>query len=189
MDASPAGPTLQSDFGKEYDSICDMVALRRLARPSSCISGASAHLRLQQVLGPVRLARLLSSMRSPQPCAWPASMPLPPLPTSAYFEGLPSPSAAAAVAGFIWLVSEFPVTGLPALALAFAITICIGALMVSKFLLLERQGAEHAGPHPVGVRGADPIDLRARSRWRRSRCSPCSGSMQPPRRCTGCSAN
>ena len=50
-----------------------------------------------------------------------------------YFEGLPSPSAAADVASFIWLVSEFPVTGLPALALAFTITICIGALMVSKF--------------------------------------------------------
>jgi CDP-diacylglycerol--serine O-phosphatidyltransferase len=50
-----------------------------------------------------------------------------------YFEGLPSPSAAAAVASFVWLVSEFDVTGLPALALAFAITICIGALMVSRF--------------------------------------------------------
>jgi CDP-diacylglycerol--serine O-phosphatidyltransferase len=50
-----------------------------------------------------------------------------------YFEGLPSPSAAATVASFIWLVSEFNVTGLPALVLAFLITIFIGALMVSKF--------------------------------------------------------
>ena len=30
-------------------------------------------------------------------------------------------------------MSEFDLTGLPALVLAFAITICIGALMVSKF--------------------------------------------------------
>ena len=50
-----------------------------------------------------------------------------------YFEGLPSPSAAAAVASFMWLASEFDLTGLPALVLAFGITICIGALMVSKF--------------------------------------------------------
>ena len=50
-----------------------------------------------------------------------------------YFEGLPSPSAAATVASFVWLVSEFDLTGLPALALAFGITICIGALMVSRF--------------------------------------------------------
>jgi CDP-diacylglycerol--serine O-phosphatidyltransferase len=57
-----------------------------------------------------------------------------------YFEGLPSPSAAATVASFVWLASEFdltaaeqPTAGLPSLVLAFAITICIGALMVSRF--------------------------------------------------------
>jgi CDP-diacylglycerol--serine O-phosphatidyltransferase len=56
-----------------------------------------------------------------------------------YFEGLPSPSAAAAVASFVWLASEFDLGadrstgGLPALVITFGITICIGALMVSRF--------------------------------------------------------
>src|SRR6185369_17881100 len=50
-----------------------------------------------------------------------------------YFEGLPSPSAAATVAGFIWLASEIELAGLPGLVLAFLISIVIGALMVSKF--------------------------------------------------------
>jgi CDP-diacylglycerol--serine O-phosphatidyltransferase len=56
-----------------------------------------------------------------------------------YFEGLPSPSAAATVASFVWLASELDLGverttgGLAALVLAFSITICIGALMVSRF--------------------------------------------------------
>src|SRR5690606_32467209 len=50
-----------------------------------------------------------------------------------YFEGLPSPSAAATVASFVWLASEHEADGLPALVFAFVITICIGALMVSRF--------------------------------------------------------
>ena len=46
---------------------------------------------------------------------------------------MPSPSAAATVAGFIWLVSEVQVTGLVRLVLAFMVSIVAGGLMVSKF--------------------------------------------------------
>jgi CDP-diacylglycerol--serine O-phosphatidyltransferase len=57
-----------------------------------------------------------------------------------YFEGLPSPSAAAIVAAFIGLAHKyeaqgllgFDLTGLPGLVLAFGITATAGALMVSR---------------------------------------------------------
>src|SRR5215468_6083938 len=50
-----------------------------------------------------------------------------------YFEGLPSPSAAANVAGFIWFSSHFHEPGLPGLIAALVLTAFAGALMVSRF--------------------------------------------------------
>ena len=50
-----------------------------------------------------------------------------------YFEGLPSPSAAAVVAAFVWLASGQANIGLPGLILAFLVTACAGALMISRF--------------------------------------------------------
>jgi CDP-diacylglycerol--serine O-phosphatidyltransferase len=122
----------QSDFGKEYDSLCDMVAfgvapailvyqwgVARIADYGQ-FWGRFGWLAafFYAVAAGLRLARFNSRAA---------------VVDKRYFEGLPSPSAAATVAGFIWVASEFNFTGLPALVLAFAITICIGALMVSKF--------------------------------------------------------
>src|SRR5499425_419527 len=50
-----------------------------------------------------------------------------------YFEGLPSPSAAAIVAAFVWFFSEWHEPGLAGLIAAFAVTATAGALMVSRF--------------------------------------------------------
>ncbi len=50
-----------------------------------------------------------------------------------YFEGLPSPSAAAVVAAFVGLAHKYEVTGLPGLILAFVITALAAILMVSRF--------------------------------------------------------
>jgi CDP-diacylglycerol---serine O-phosphatidyltransferase len=50
-----------------------------------------------------------------------------------YFEGLPSPSAAANVAAFVWFSSKFSDQGLIGLIAAFVVTASAGALMVSKF--------------------------------------------------------
>ena len=50
-----------------------------------------------------------------------------------YFEGLPSPSAAAIVAASIWLASDRVNVGLPGLIVAFVVTACAGALMISRF--------------------------------------------------------
>jgi CDP-diacylglycerol--serine O-phosphatidyltransferase len=76
----------QSDFGKEYDSLCDMVAF-----------GVAPAIVAYQ-WGIERIADYGKFWTR-----------------------------------FGWLASEFDLTGLPALALAFGITICIGALMVSRF--------------------------------------------------------
>lgn len=122
----------QSDFGKEYDSLCDMVAfgvapaivayqwgIERIADYGK-FWGRFGWLAafFYAVAAALRLARFNARAGAAD---------------KKYFEGLPSPSAAATVASFVWLVSEFDLTGPPALALAFAITICIGALMVSRF--------------------------------------------------------
>jgi CDP-diacylglycerol---serine O-phosphatidyltransferase len=50
-----------------------------------------------------------------------------------YFEGLPSPSAAAIVAAFVWFVSDWHEPGLTGLICAFLVTASAGALMVSRF--------------------------------------------------------
>jgi CDP-diacylglycerol--serine O-phosphatidyltransferase len=50
-----------------------------------------------------------------------------------YFEGLPSPSAAAIVAALVWLASDQTNIGLPGLILAFVVTASAGALMISRF--------------------------------------------------------
>lgn len=137
----------QSDFGKEYDSLCDMVAfglapaivvyqwgIERIADYGQFWYrfGWLAAFFYAVAVG-LRLARFNSR----------------PAVDKRYFEGLPSPSAAGTVAGFVWLVSEFDVRGLPALVLAFLITIVIGGLMVSRFSYWS---------------GKD-IDTRGRIRW------------------------
>lgn len=50
-----------------------------------------------------------------------------------YFEGLPSPAAAAIVAALVWLASDQTNIGLPGLLLAFLVTASAGALMISRF--------------------------------------------------------
>ena len=54
-----------------------------------------------------------------------------------YFQGLPSPSAAATVASFVWFFAKWREPGLPGLILAFAVTGYAAALMVSSFSYLS----------------------------------------------------
>ena len=122
----------QSDFGKEYDSLCDMVAFG-LAPAILVYQWGVARIAdygqlwgrfgwiaafFYAVAAGLRLARFNSRTA---------------VVDKRYFEGLPSPSAAGTVAGFIWLASEIDLAGLPGLVLAFVVSIVIGALMVSKF--------------------------------------------------------
>lgn len=122
----------QSDFGKEYDSLCDMVAfgvapaimvyqwgVERIAdygRFWGRFGWLAAF--FYAVAAGLRLARFNSRAATED---------------KKYFEGLPSPSAAATLAGFIWVASVIDLAGLPGLVLAFVVSIVCGALMVSKF--------------------------------------------------------
>lgn len=122
----------QSAFGKEYDSLSDMVAFGLapsivayqwgvvLIAEYGKLWGRFGWLAafFYAVCAALRLARFNVKVASSD---------------KQYFEGLPSPSAAACVAGFIWVSGEYDVSGLPALILGFLVTASIGALMVSRF--------------------------------------------------------
>jgi CDP-diacylglycerol--serine O-phosphatidyltransferase len=122
----------ESLFGKEYDSLSDMVSFgvapaivtyqwgvariaeygllwRRLGWLVCFFYAAAAAL---------RLARFNSRTATQD---------------KHYFEGLPSPSAAAIVAALVWLASDQTDIGLPGLILAFLVTAFAGALMISRF--------------------------------------------------------
>ncbi len=122
----------ESAFGKEYDSLSDMVSFgvapaivtyqwgvariaeygplwRRLGWLVCFFYAAAAALRLARFN-----ARAATQDKH-------------------YFEGLPSPSAAAVVAALIWLASDRVNIGLPGLIVAFLVTACAGALMISRF--------------------------------------------------------
>src|ERR1700684_455862 len=115
-----------SPFGKEYDSLSDMVSFgiapaivtyqwgvariaeygplwRRIGWLGWFFYAAAAALRLERVN-----SRAASDKH--------------------YFEGFPSPSAAAIVAALIWLASDRVSIGLPGLVGAFVVTACAGAL-------------------------------------------------------------
>lgn len=122
----------ESVFGKEYDSLADMVAfglapaivmyqwgVERIAEYGRAWGrfGWVATF-FFAVAAALRLARF--NTRAAQ--------------DKRYFEGLPSPSAAAVVASFVWFSSTWRGPGgLTELILAFAVTALAGALMVSSF--------------------------------------------------------
>lgn len=122
----------QSDFGAEYDSLSDMVSFGlapalvmyqwalydqgKLGWMAAFIYTAAAALRLARFNTQVGVA------------------------DKRYFQGLPSPSAAAIVTGFVWVASEFQWVGsdflwVPALKislLTLVLTVVAGILMVSN---------------------------------------------------------
>lgn len=138
----------QSAFGKEYDSLSDMVAF---GLAPSIVAYQWGVVRIAEygklwgrigwlaaffyaVCAALRLARFNVKVASSD---------------KRYFEGLPSPSAAACVAGFIWVASEYDVIGLSALILGFVVTASIGALMVSRFSFWSGKDLNLRGKVPV----------------------------------------
>lgn len=121
----------QSDFGVEYDSLSDMVcfglapalvmyewALREMVRYGwvwaklgwlvAFIYTAGAALRLARFNSQVDVA------------------------DKHYFQGLPSPSAAALLAGLVWVGADTQVSGRDLLIPGFILTLMAGVLMVSN---------------------------------------------------------
>jgi CDP-diacylglycerol--serine O-phosphatidyltransferase len=122
----------ESAFGKEYDSLSDMVSfglapaivtyqwgVARITEYGS-VWGRTGWLAafFFAVAAGLRLARFNTRAATVD---------------KRFFEGLPSPSAAAIVAAFVWFSSEWREPGLVGLIVAFVVTALAGALMVSRF--------------------------------------------------------
>lgn len=146
----------QSAFGKEYDSLSDMVAF---GLAPSIVAYQWGVVRIAEygklwgrfgwlaaffyaVCAAMRLARFNVKVATSD---------------KRYFEGLPSPSAAACAAGFIWISSDYELTGLPALILGFSVTALIGALMVSRFSYWSGKDLNLRGKVPVAYLVMVPI--------------------------------
>ncbi|MDP6436387.1 MAG: CDP-diacylglycerol--serine O-phosphatidyltransferase [Gammaproteobacteria bacterium] len=122
----------ESDFGKEYDSLSDMVAfglapaivvyqwgLERLAE-YGWVWGKLGWLAafFYAVAAAMRLARFNTFHGKVD---------------KHFFEGLPSPPAAGLLTGMVWLGTDLGWSGGAGLVTAFIITAAAGALMVSRF--------------------------------------------------------
>jgi CDP-diacylglycerol--serine O-phosphatidyltransferase len=122
----------ESAFGKEYDSLSDLVAFG--VAPALVVYqwGVAKLLEYNLVWGRIgwlvtffyaastafRLARFNTRTS---------------VVDKRFFEGLPSPSGAAVVASFIWCAHEFSFSGLGALVAAFVVTALVAVFMTSRF--------------------------------------------------------
>jgi CDP-diacylglycerol--serine O-phosphatidyltransferase len=126
----------QSEFGKEYDSLSDMVAFGLAPAVVAYQWGVARIAEYGSVWGRLgwlatffyaacaafRLARFNARAATAD---------------KRYFEGLPSPSGAALLAGFVWMLNDLQREGLRALVLAFVVATVAGGLMVSRFPYLS----------------------------------------------------
>lgn len=115
----------QSAFGAEYDSLSDMVSFGvapALVMYEWALSGMG---RLGWIAAfiycacaALRLARFNTTLE---------------VMDKRYFQGLPSPAAAALVAGFVWVMMDFGVVGEEVRWIAAFVTVFAGVTMVTNF--------------------------------------------------------
>ncbi|MFK8051954.1 MAG: CDP-diacylglycerol--serine O-phosphatidyltransferase [Woeseiaceae bacterium] len=122
----------QSDFGKEYDSLSDMVSFGLAPAVVVYQWGVARLLEYSVAWGRIGwlvafLFAVTAALRLARFNSAPSGV------GKNWFQGLPSPSAAALVAAFVWLSAEYAIGGFSGLVLAFAVTAVAGALMVSNF--------------------------------------------------------
>lgn len=125
-----------SEFGKEYDSLADMVSfgltpaivtyqwgVERLAEFGRFWEHAGWLIAfLYAAAAAFRLARFNSNV------AWTDRR---------FFQGLPSPAAAACIAAMVWASTEYGIDGGLALVAGIVITGAVAVLMVSRFSYLS----------------------------------------------------
>jgi CDP-diacylglycerol--serine O-phosphatidyltransferase len=126
----------QSEFGAEYDSLSDMVAFGLAPAVVAYQWGVESIAEYGALWGRLgwlatffyaacaafRLARFNTRTAAAD---------------KRYFEGLPSPSGAALLAGFVWMMNDLQREGIWPLILAFAVAFIAGSLMVSRFPYLS----------------------------------------------------
>lgn len=113
----------QSAFGAEYDSLSDMVsfgAAPALIAFEWAMKGMGKWGWIAAFVycagAALRLARFNTSIEGED---------------KRYFQGLPSPAAAALVAGFVWIINDQNISGQDVRWYAFALTLFAGITMVS----------------------------------------------------------
>lgn len=127
----------QSEFGVQYDSLSDMVSFGAAPALVMYLWAFSSLGKLglfaafvHMAGGALRLARFNTQVETAD---------------RRYFQGLPSPAAAAILAGFIWISLEYgydvQILKYPALIL----TTCTGLLMVSNFRYFSFKGIDLKG--------------------------------------------
>lgn len=139
----------ESQFGKEYDSLSDMVSFG-IAPALVFYQWGAAHLRelgwlwgklgwvvafFYAVGAALRLARYNTKHATSD---------------KRFFEGLPSPSAAAVVAGVVWVSTVLELTGVGAMMLGLFVTAAAGALMVSRVSYYSGRDFNLGGRIPFG---------------------------------------
>ena len=124
----------QSDFGKEYDSLADMVAFG--VAPALVMYLWSLH----ELAEYGRFGRQLAWV---VPFFYVAMTALrlarfnviePDKSEKGYFFGLPSPSAAAMTMGYVWVMLDFGVSGESWVIVSLIITLAAGSLMVADMI-------------------------------------------------------
>ncbi|UCB53834.1 MAG: CDP-diacylglycerol--serine O-phosphatidyltransferase [Thiotrichales bacterium] len=121
----------QSEFGAEYDSLADLAsfglapalvmyewslsAMRDINWQLGKLGWLAAF--IYAVAAALRLARFNTKASSTD---------------KRYFQGLPSPSAAAVIIGMVWVCHDAGINGADVVHLAWPLTVITGALMVSK---------------------------------------------------------
>lgn len=130
----------QSDFGAEYDSLADMISfglapalviyqwslfqMGKLGWLAAFVYTACAALRLARFNTQVGIA------------------------DKRYFQGLASPSAAAIVAGIVWVGDSYVLTGPSLTVFALVLTLVSGLLMVSNIRYHSFKGIDFKGKVP-----------------------------------------
>ncbi len=114
----------QSAFGAEYDSLSDMVSFGVAPALIAYVWALKGMGKLGWMAAFVycvgaalRLARFNTQLD---------------VADKRYFQGLPSPAAAALVAGLVWVMNEYGIVGSDVKWLAFAVTLFAGLTMVSN---------------------------------------------------------
>lgn len=114
----------QTAFGAEYDSLSDMVSFA--IAPALIVYSHSLHALgkfgwlvafIYTAATALRLARFNTQTHDTD---------------RRYFQGLPSPSAAAIVSGMVWCASYYEISGMFIAVPAAVVTLCVAALMVSR---------------------------------------------------------
>lgn len=130
----------QSAFGAEYDSMADMISFGAAPALVVYVWGLSGLGKLGWIAAFVhcagaalRLARFNTQIGTAD---------------KRFFQGLPSPSAAAILAGFVWICGDLDIAGPDVAYVTLGLSIATGLLMVSNFRYYSFKDVDLRGRMP-----------------------------------------